>query len=333
MARTIQRIAVAGAGAWGTALAVVCVQAGREVMIWAREPEVAEAINGTHENSVFLPEIALPENIKATTSLSETAAADLILLVCPAQHLRGVVRELAPHLAEKTIVLICAKGIEQKTGLLMSQVLAEEAPSVIVGVLSGPSFAGEVARGLPTAVTLAAPVPHGKALAHAIATPLFRPYVSEDIIGAQIGGAVKNVLAIACGVVQGRRLGESARSALLTRGFSELARLGMALGGKAETLNGLSGLGDLVLTGSSVSSRNMSLGVALGEGLTLENVLAERRSVSEGVHTALALRDLAGGLGVEMPIAEAVASLVAGDIDVEAAITGLLSRPLRSEND
>lgn len=321
-----------GAGAWGTALAQVAAKAGRSVTLWARESEVVASVNGSHENTTFLPGIALDESLRATAELKEAAAADAILMVTPAQHMRRVLEELAPDIAAGKPVVLCAKGIEQSTNRLLTEVLAEAMPQAAPAVLSGPSFAAEVARGLPTAVTLACEDEQvAEALAHAIGLPTFRPYYSSDLTGAEIGGAVKNVLAIACGIVEGKKFGDSARAALTTRGFAELTRLGLAMGARAETLAGLSGLGDLILTCNSPKSRNMSLGIALGEGKSLDDIMGARNSVSEGVHSATAVVALARHHGIEMPIAEAVADIVTGAATVDNVIAALLARPFRSE--
>ena len=332
MTNKYNKIAVVGAGAWGTALAQVAAKASREVTLWARETEVVESVNGTHENSLFLPGIALDKGLRATGDLTEAASADAILMVTPAQHMRRTLETLAPDIAEGKPVVLCAKGVEQSTNCLLTEVLAEAMPQAKAAVLSGPSFAAEVAKGLPTAVTLACEDEDvAEALVHAIGLPTFRPYYSSDLIGAEIGGAVKNVLAIACGIVEGKKFGDSARAALTTRGFAELTRLGLAMGARTETLMGLSGLGDLILTCNSPKSRNMSLGMALGEGKTLEEVMGARNSVSEGVHSATAVVALAGKYGIEMPIAEAVAAIVTGKAKVDDAIATLLARPFRSE--
>jgi glycerol-3-phosphate dehydrogenase (NAD(P)+) len=328
-------IGVIGAGAWGTALAQVCARAGgasRRVTLWAREPEIVESVNHTHENKVFLPGIALEPIITATGDMSAMATADAILMVTPAQFMRASLTALKPHLPANTPVLLCAKGVEQGSHKLLTEVLAEVLPEAIPVVLSGPSFAGEVARGLPTAVTLAcADETLANAVMQAIGLPTFRPYFSPDLIGAEIGGAVKNVLAIACGIVEGKKLGASARAALTTRGFAEMTRLGLALGARAETLSGLSGLGDLVLTCNSPQSRNMSLGLALGEGKTLDEIMGARSAVTEGVHSATAVVELAATLKIEMPISEAVASIVTGKASVDEAIMSLLTRPFKNE--
>jgi glycerol-3-phosphate dehydrogenase (NAD(P)+) len=323
---------VIGGGAWGTALAQVCARAGLETTLWAREADVVASINADHENTSFLPGIDLDPSIRATPDFADLAASDLILAVTPAQHLRAALNAFAPHARPGLRILLCAKGIEQGSLKLMTQVLVETIPQAQPAVLSGPSFAGEVARGLPTAVTLACPDPGcAEDLAELIATPTFRPYFASDMIGAEAGGAVKNVLAIACGIVEGRGLGRSAHAALITRGFSELTRLAVALGGQAETVAGLCGLGDLVLTCSSPQSRNMSVGLALGRGQSLDDALAGKLSVAEGVASAPAVRQLARNLGVDVPICEATAAILAGEVGVDDAIRGLLSRPLREE--
>lgn len=329
---TFHHAGVIGAGAWGTALAQVCARAGLQVTLQAREAEVVASINDAHENALFLPGVTLEPAIHAAAEMGALAACDLILAVAPAQHLRSALGALAPHLKPGVPVVLCAKGVEQGSLKLMTEVAAETIPGAPIAVLSGPSFAGEVARGLPTAVTLACDDESlARAIAHAIATPTFRPYVAGDMIGAEAGGAVKNVLAIACGVVEGKGLGRSAHASVITRGFAELTRFAVALGARAETLNGLCGLGDLVLTCSSPQSRNMSVGLALGQGLTLEQALAGKLSVAEGVASAPAVRALARKLGVEVPICEAVAAILDGELAVDAAIAALLARPLKSE--
>ncbi|MFI4965365.1 MAG: NAD(P)H-dependent glycerol-3-phosphate dehydrogenase [Caulobacterales bacterium] len=327
-----KRAGVIGGGAWGTALAQVCARAGLETTLWARETDVVAAVNAAHENTSFLPGVDLDPGIRATGDFADLADSDLVLAVAPAQHLRAALTAFAPHVREGLQILLCAKGIEQGTLKLMTEVLAETIPQATPAVLSGPSFAGEVARGLPTAVTLAcAEAGCAEQLAELIATPTFRPYFATDMIGAEAGGAVKNVLAIACGIVEGRGLGRSAHAALITRGFSELTRLAVALGGEAETVAGLCGLGDLVLTCSSPQSRNMSVGLALGRGQSLDEALAGKQSVAEGVASAPAVRQLARKLGVDAPICEATAAILAGEAGVDDAIRGLLSRPLREE--
>jgi glycerol-3-phosphate dehydrogenase (NAD(P)+) len=324
---------VLGAGAWGTALAQVAAAAGRRVLIWAREPEVVEAINSKHENPIFLPGIPLHPAIRATGALDAAAGAQLILAVPPAQHMRSVLKALRGHVPAGGAITLCAKGVERGSLALMTDVLAEEMPDAIPAVLSGPGFAKDVARGLPTAVTLASTdVGYAQRVTATIGLPTFRPYYADDLVGAEIGGAVKNVIAIACGVAEGRKLGDGARAALITRGFAELTRLGLAMGAKAETLSGLCGLGDLVLTCASLTSRNTSLGAALGEGRELKQILAERRSVAEGMESAPAVVALAKKHGVEMPICESVEAILGGRVSIDKAITQLLSRPFRAEN-
>ena len=328
----VETIGVVGAGAWGTALAQIAASAGRKVTLWAFEQDVAAAINATHENLVFLPGFALHPAIVAVTDLAAIAAADVVLAVTPAQHLRPTLRGLVPALRPGAVVVLCAKGVEQGTLALMSEVLAEAAPRACGAVLSGPGFAKDVVRGLPTATTIACADPAlGQALVQALGLPTFRPYVTDDIVGAEIGGAVKNVIAIACGVADGRKLGDGARAALITRGFAELCRLGLAMGARQETLSGLCGLGDLVLTCSSMSSRNTSLGAALGQGRSMADVLGARRSVAEGVASAPAVVALAARHGVEMPICAAVDDILAGRSDIDRAIVALLARPFRAE--
>ena len=329
---TITRIGIIGAGAWGTALACVARRAGKDVVIWAREAEVAEAINSRHENGPFLPGVALDRAIRATNDQNLAADADALLLTVPAQYVRAATSEMAGALDAGTPVVMCAKGIEQDSGALMTEVLADTLPGRPMAVLSGPTFAAEVARDLPTAVTLAcAEATLGRALVAALGGPHFRTYLSDDVIGAEIGGAVKNVLAIACGIVEGRGFGDNGRAALITRGLAEMTRLCTAKGGSAETMMGLSGLGDLTLTCNSLQSRNFSLGVALGKGETLAQVMAARRTVAEGVFSAAAVAGLAGRLGIEMPIVAAVDAVLNRGEAVDTAIKGLLARPFRSE--
>jgi len=328
----LQSLGIVGGGAWGTALATVARRAGRDVLLWAREPGTVAAINEAHCNDVFLPGVRLDDSIKATTDLSEAARRDAILIVSPAQHLRDIAEALKPSMRAGQPLIICSKGIEQETGRLMSQIVADLLPEAALAVLSGPSFAAEVACGMPAAVTLAAGEENlGRNLSHALSTPTFRCYWSGDVIGAEIGGAVKNVYAIASGIVVGKELGKSAQAALVTRAFAEMARFGVTLGARLETLIGLSGLGDLVLTCGSEQSRNMSLGVALGQGETAGEVLSARIDVTEGVATATAMVEIARRREIELPIAEAVHAVISGETGVDEAIGTLLSRPLRSE--
>lgn len=328
----IERIGVVGGGAWGTALAQVAAADGRDVLLWAREPEVVTGINDRHVNELFLPGVTLAPTIRATGVLGSLADCDALLLVTPAQFLGRILVDLVPQLSRRPPLVLCAKGIEADSMRLMSEVAAETAPDLPLAVLSGPTFAHEVAKGLPTAITLAcADEAVGAQLSERLARPSFRPYWSDDVIGAEVGGAVKNVLAIACGVVAGKRLGENAKAALISRGFAEMLRFGAAKGAQAVTLAGLSGLGDLVLTCSSAQSRNMSLGMALGEGRRAADVLAERRTVAEGAHTAPVLLAAARALGIEMPITQAVVDMLDDRVTVDAAVERLLSRPLRAE--
>lgn len=324
-------IGIIGAGAWGTALAVTVQRAGGTPLLWAHEVDVADTINRQGRNSIYLPDVALT-GIPATSNLAKAAACETLLLVVPSQFLRGVCRRLRPLLPRARPVVVCAKGIETNSLAVMSEVVAEELPDAALAVLSGPTFAIEVARGLPTAITLAcADAELGRRLVDSIGTPTFRPYLTDDVIGAEMGGAVKNVLAIACGVVEGRGLGDNARAALITRGLAELMRLSVAKGARPETCMGLSGLGDLILTASSQQSRNYSLGYALGQGRRLADILAERRAVTEGVATAASVIGLAARLGVEMPVCAAVEGMLHRDIGIEETIHGLLSRPFKTE--
>ena len=326
---SIEAIGVIGGGAWGTALAQVAASGGKETLLWAREPEVVEGINRRHENGAFLQGIPLHHAIRATDELTELRECDALLVVTPAQHTRAVLS--STDLRGRPLIL-CSKGMEEATTKLMHDVAREEQPGSPIAVLSGPTFADEVAAGLPAAVTLAVEdAATGEAIRARLARPSFRPYLSDDVVGAEIGGAVKNVLAIACGVVEGRGLGQNARAALISRGFAEMTRFGLARGARAETLAGLSGLGDLVLTCSSTSSRNFSLGKGLGEGWAAEQLLADRRTVAEGAYTAPVLLRAAGEAGVDMPIVAAVCALLAGQASVDEILERLLARPLKSE--
>lgn len=320
---------VLGAGAWGTALAQMLASDGHDVLLWAREDELVEEINTAHTNSLFLPSCELSETIRATSDLAEMADLDILLVVTPAQHLGSVLGAMPSHPHD---LVLCSKGIEAGTGRLMNDVAKDVAPDSAVAVLSGPTFAHEVAAGLPTAVTLACGGKEAQwqRLAPQIARKTFRPYYSHDVAGAEIGGSVKNVLAIACGVVEGLGLGQNARAALIARGYAEMLRFGEALGAERETLAGLCGMGDLVLTCTSTSSRNFSLGKALGEGQSAQDLMTDRRTVAEGAHTAPVLAELAKERGISMPIADAVVRLLDGDPAPEV-VSGLLARPLRAE--
>ena len=326
---TIQRIAVLGGGAWGTALALTCARAGRQVTLWEHEPGNAANLEQKRE-SKFLPGVRLDNAIKVTRDIAEAAASEAILLVVPAQAVRSVAKLLAPAIAARTPVIACAKGIEHGTHKFMTEIIAECAPKAVPAILSGPSFAADVARGLPTAVTIAATDATTAAdLAHALNAGTFRPYHSNDVRGVEIGGAIKNVLAIAAGIVTGRGLGASASAALTTRGFAELVRFGKACGAKTENIMGLSGLGDLILTCSTPQSRNFSCGVALGKGEKPDT--AAHGKLAEGVFTAPVLLEMARAKNVEMPISSAVAAMLSGKMSVDAAIESLLTRPLKSE--
>jgi glycerol-3-phosphate dehydrogenase (NAD(P)+) len=321
-------VGVVGGGAWGTALAQVAAEGG-DTLLWAREPEVVESVNAVHENSLFLPGVPLDPRIRATAALEELAGCEALLIVTPAQHMRKVLAAM-PRLSVPLI--LCAKGMEEASTKLMHDVAHEEQPDAPVAVLSGPTFAHEVAARQPAAVTLSVEDREvGERLRARLARPWFRPYLSDDVVGAEIGGAVKNVLAIACGVVEGRKLGLNARAALISRGFAEMTRFGLARGARAETLAGLSGLGDLVLTCSSTNSRNFSLGKGLGEGKSAAELLADRRTVAEGAHTAPVLARAAREAGVDMPIVTAVCALLSGEASVNEVVERLLARPLRAE--
>jgi glycerol-3-phosphate dehydrogenase (NAD(P)+) len=330
MTEAFPRIAILGAGAWGTALAITAVAAGRNVSLWVREVDVLAEIVAARRNP-FLPGVALPEGLNPTGDLAQAAQADALLLAVPAQMLHAFVTKLTPHLKPGAPLVICAKGIEKNTGLLVSEIVARAAPQSAVAILSGPSFARDVALGLPTAVTIAGENALAARLQMSLSTPVFRPYASEDVTGVALGGAAKNVYAIACGVVEGLGLGENARAALLARSFAELTRLGLALGARRETLEGLSGLGDLVLTATSTSSRNFSFGVALGKGQSMAELRAPGKPLAEGVDTAPALVKRAGSLNVELPIAEAMADLIHGTLPLSEAVMRLMSRRLRTE--
>ena len=331
-AQPFSSVAVIGGGAWGTALASLCATNGVETTLWVREADVAAAISNTGENIEFLAGVKLPPSLKATNDLGMAAKTEAILFVVPAQFARPAFSQLRKIVPGGTPVALCSKGIERDTGLLMTEALVEVWPEAIPAVLSGPSFARDVARGMPTAVTLACEDQRlGARWISTVGAAHFRPYLSDDVIGAELGGAIKNVLAIAAGAVEGKGLGESARAALIARGFAEFQRLGVALGAKAQTMAGLSGLGDLILTASSSQSRNMSLGLELGKGRALDDILAERNSVSEGVASAAAVTNLAARTGIEMPICAAVADLVSGAKSIDEIIADLLARPFKSE--
>ncbi len=322
-------IGVVGAGAWGTALAFAAAQAGRNVTLWAREPAVVDSINATRSNAVFLPGVPLPPTIAATTDLALAASADAVLVVIPAQHLRATLATIPARIG--TPLVLCAKGIERGSGKLLTEVLIETVPQAEPAILSGPSFAKDVGIGLPTAVTIAARMDVATALQSALGSVTFRPYASDDLVGVALGGAAKNVYAIGCGIVAGMKLGESARAAFLARGFAELCRLGEALGARSETLMGLSGLGDLVLTATSTTSRNYAFGLALGGGTPRGTLFAPGRPLAEGVETAPALVARGHAQNVELPIAETIAQLLDGRLALDQAVPRLMARPLKAE--
>jgi glycerol-3-phosphate dehydrogenase (NAD(P)+) len=323
------KVGVIGGGAWGTALAQVAAANGDEVLLWAREAEVVQSINAGHENAAFLPGIRLGSTVRATGDLDDLGGCGTWLVVTPAQHMRAVLAQV-PSGARRLI--LCSKGIEEGSGQLLHAVARQVCPHADVMVLSGPTFAHEVAAGLPTALTLAADdLSAAEEVRARLALPHFRLYLSDDVAGAEVGGAVKNVLAIACGVVEGRGLGQNARAALIARGFAEMTRFGLAMGAQRETLAGLCGLGDLVLTCSSSSSRNFSLGLGIGRGQSADELMADRRTVAEGAFTAPVLNRLARERGIDMPIVAAVTALLEGEARIDEVLEALLSRPPRME--
>lgn len=327
-------IAVIGGGAWGTALAHVLSLNGLNVKIWAHEPDTVAEINEHRTNSVFLPGISLAQDLKATDNFADLSASDLCLLVPPAQHLGRIATELKPHVSNEAPWVICSKGIEQASGKLLGEVLGQVIPGATIAALSGPSFASDVARGLPAALTVACTNETiGEEIARSLGSRTMRLYWTNDVVGVQLGGAIKNVLAIAAGIVEGRQLGASAHAALVTRGFAEMHRFASAFDARPETMAGLASLGDLLLTCGSPQSRNMSLGRALGQGQTLTDILGKRQAVTEGVYTAAAMVQVADKKGIDVPIARAVHAIVEGRIAVDEAIQDLMTRPMRPEND
>ncbi len=325
--------AVIGAGAWGTALATMCVRAGLQTTLWCRSAQLAASIDAERENAQYLPGHRLPDELQVTSDMSGIAGGELLVLATPAQATREVLTTLAGYIEQPRPLIITAKGLERGSNRFLTDV-AKECLNLEPLVLSGPSFAADVVAGLPTAITLAGQdYELARSVAHGLSTRSFRIYVSGDVKGVQIGGAVKNVLAIAAGICAGKGLGASAQAALLARSFAELRRLAGVLGAEAETLFGLSGLGDLVLTCSSTQSRNFSLGKELGLGVDLKTILASRKAVSEGVHTAGVVRAIAGSNNIEMPVCEAVARIVSDGANVDDEINQLLSRPLRAEHE
>jgi glycerol-3-phosphate dehydrogenase (NAD(P)+) len=332
MTGTPNKIFIVGAGAWGTALAKALADAGRDVTLYARSAHLVDAVNKVKRNPLYLPDVILNSAIRATNDPAAARNAELVLLVTPAQFLRETLKLFRPHLPPGAPLVNCAKGIEAATGKLMSEVLKEEAAGRPHAILSGPNFAVEVAKGLPAAATLATTSEGGPAWAETLHTKTLRPYLSDDVTGAEISGAVKNVIAIACGIVEGKGLGQNARAAVMTRGMAEIRRLGMAKGAKAETFLGLSGLGDLTLTCNSMNSRNFSLGAEIGAGKKAQDVLKTRRSVAEGVETARAVAKMAEDLKIDMPICRAVDHILHGGGSADEVIAGLLSRVLKSES-
>lgn len=329
----MHKIGVIGAGAWGTALSQALASSGRDVVMWARENEVVNSINNDRENALYLKGTTLNKNIMATNKLEQACDVDVILIVTPAQYIRSTLEKIKPYLEDGKPFIICSKGVEKETGYLMSEVAEEVIPNGNIGILTGPTFASEVAKGLPCAVTIAMKnKDSGEMVIEALGSPTLRTYLTDDLVGTQIGGAVKNVIAIACGVIEGKRMGESARCALVTRGLTEIGRLAKAMGAQKETLMGMCGVGDLMLTASSMQSRNFSLGVALGEGKSLDEILEDRIAVTEGVHTAKALMVMARDNAVDMPISKAVYELLYEDITIDDIIQKTLNRPLRRES-
>jgi glycerol-3-phosphate dehydrogenase (NAD(P)+) len=322
---------IIGAGAWGTALAKTFAEAGRSVTIYAYEEHLVDAINKAKRNPLYLPDVVLGSSIRATHAPEDAKNAQLVLLTVPAQFLRGVLRTFKPHLPAGVPLINCAKGIEIESGKLLSAVVAEEAPGYPYAALSGPNFAVEVAKGLPAAATLATTSKDGAAWAMALHGKSLRPYLSDDVAGAEIGGAVKNVIAVACGIVEGKGLGQNARAAVMTRGMAEIRRLGAAFGAREESFLGLSGLGDLVLTCNSMSSRNFTVGSEIGAGRKVADILSSRRSIAEGVPTSRAVARLAEQKNIDMPICKAVDHILHGGGNVDEAIAGLLSRVLKNE--
>ncbi|MDH5722794.1 MAG: NAD(P)-dependent glycerol-3-phosphate dehydrogenase [Alphaproteobacteria bacterium] len=331
----ISKISVIGAGAWGTALAQVCSQDNRDITIWCREERLAEEINTLHSNKLYLGDISLNPSINATSSLEIALKAQILLIVTPAQATRNILEQMKPLIRPDHLLVLCSKGVEVSSEKLMSQVVQDILPNTKLAILSGPNFAKEIAQGKPAATTLACEDKKvGKTIQNLIATPYFRPYLTDDIIGAQIAGAFKNVIAIACGIAHGLNLGESARASLVTRGLAEISRLGVSMGARAETFMGLCGVGDLMLTCSSEQSRNFSLGLLLAQGQSLESIMKRSgSSLSEGVHTALTALNLAEKHRIEMPISMAVYNCLHGDLSLDEAMKEMLNRKIKEELD
>ena len=324
----METISVIGAGAWGTAIAQALASAGKNITLWAREDEVVDSINTKHENTMFFPGVALDEKIKATSSISDARQSDLLIMVTPAQALRDACVSLRHEDMKDKTMLICSKGFEIGTGMLLSDVAKQELPNTRIAVMTGPTFASDIGAGLPAAMTIAAETKDiADELRNFIGTKGLRPYATDDMVGTQIGGAAKNVIAIAAGVVMGKGLGESARAALITRGVAELARLTSAMGGRKETLIDMCGMGDLILTCTSMQSRNYSFGFMLGQGKDINEILEERNAVTEGYYSSKALVTLAKNQAVDMPIAEIVYRCLHDGLSIDAAIEAMLSRP------
>ncbi|MBK1624585.1 NAD(P)H-dependent glycerol-3-phosphate dehydrogenase [Afifella marina] len=332
MSRPFRKVAVAGAGAFGTALALVAERAGASVTLWTIDAAAAERMAESRENSDFLPGPRLPETIAVTSDMARLGDADCVLLVVPSQATRSLLTGIGATLSEDAVVVACAKGIEQETGALQGEIVRAALPEHQIGALSGPGYAAEIARGLPTAVTVAASeIAVAERVAATLSSDSFRAYASDDIIGAELGGSLKNVIAIAAGIVEGRRLGESARAALVTRGLAEMSRLGARMGARPETFMGLSGLGDLMLTAMSRQSRNTSFGIALAEGRSVAELTAPDKPLAEGAFTAAIAARLAREHGIDMPITSAVAAVLSGRLALDEAIAALVSRPLKQE--
>ncbi|MDG1005083.1 MAG: NAD(P)-dependent glycerol-3-phosphate dehydrogenase [Emcibacteraceae bacterium] len=326
------KIGVIGGGAWGTALAQLSAKAGSNVILWAREEKVVKKINEEHENEMFLKGVGLSNKVRATTNLADMVGNEFIFIAVPAQFVRSVLKEVKKYLSDGVILVLCAKGIEQSSGKLMTEVVSEIMPKSPLVVLSGPTFAREVALGLPSAVTIASKYQQiTKRLLRVIGQPTFRPYASRDIAGAEIGGALKNVFAIACGITIGRKMGDNARAALITRSLSEMVRYGESYGAERTTMMGLCGLGDLILTCSSTQSRNLSLGIALGEGKTIEDLMTNRLTVAEGYYTSSVLAKISQGKNIDMPIVGAVNDILHEGKNIDQVIGDLLNRPFVSE--
>ncbi|MDP1724519.1 MAG: NAD(P)H-dependent glycerol-3-phosphate dehydrogenase [Alphaproteobacteria bacterium] len=328
----MKRIGILGAGAWGTALAKALSREGREIILWGRDPELVKAINYTHENVIYLSKVGLPTSIHATTDLNDLLDVEALLLVAPAQKTREILEKFATQLPSWIPLIICSKGIENESGQLLSDVVQETVDGNPIAILSGPNFAHEIVLGLPAATTIATKDRDlGFLLVESFGSPTFRPYYSSDPVGVQIGGALKNVYAIASGVTSGKNLGQNASAALITRCLAEMARLGQRLGADYQTFSGLSGVGDLMLSCSSERSRNMRFGIELGQGKTPHEIMSVTRSIFEGYHTAFSIKKLAKNADVDMPVAEGVYRILYEDANIDTTIKNLLSRPFSEE--